>query len=107
MAYVRVRFGDIERGLSEQDARFVAEQLRKRRAALHPPARELATRIEQQAEAPTFAAAVREVELDETEQAELVEVLDALDLEAQLTGQVRSLQRALRGERWPGEQGSE
>lgn len=72
MAYVKVRFGDVERGLNEQDARFVAEQLRKRRGVLHPPARELAERIGQEAEASTFAGATREVELDETEKAELV-----------------------------------
>jgi hypothetical protein len=38
------------------------------------------------------------------EKVELVEVLDALELDAQLTRQVQSLRRALRGERWPGEQ---
>jgi hypothetical protein len=104
MALVRVRFNDVERGLGEEDARFVAEQLRTRRGGLHPVALALAERIEQQAEAPTFAAPERDVELDEMEKVELVEVLDALELDAQLTRQVQSLRRALRGERWPGEQ---
>jgi hypothetical protein len=103
MAFVNVRFNDVERGLSEEDARFVAEQLRIRRGAVHSVARELAERIEREAEAPTFAAPGREVELDEVEKGELVEVLDELELDAQLTGHVRSLRTALRGERWPGE----
>jgi hypothetical protein len=104
MAFVKVRFNDVERGLSEEDARFVAEQLRIRRGGLHSVALALAERIEQQAEAPTFAAPARDVELDEMEKVELVEVLDELELDAHLTGQVRSLRRALRGERWPDEQ---
>jgi hypothetical protein len=103
MAFVNVRFNDVERGLSEEDARFVAEQLRIRRGGLHSVARELAERIEQQAEAPTFTAPERDVELDEMEKVELVEVLDELELDAQLTGHVRALRSALRGERWPGE----
>jgi hypothetical protein len=103
MAYVTLRLGDTERGLSEQDARFVAEQLRKRRGASHPLAHELADRIEDATEASTFAAPVHELELDETEKHELSELLDALDLDVQLTREVRALQRALRDERWPGE----
>jgi hypothetical protein len=104
MAFVNVRFNDVERGLSEQDARFVAEQLRIRRGGLHSVALELAERIEQQAEASTFAAPDRDVELDEMEKSELIEVLDALELDVQLTRQVQSLRRALRGERLPREQ---
>jgi hypothetical protein len=104
MAFVNVRFNDVERGLSEADARFVAEQLRIRRGEHHSVALELAERIERQAEAPTFAAPERDVELDEKEKVELVEALDALELDAQLTGHVQSLRRALRGERWPGEE---
>lgn len=98
MAFVNVRFDDVERGLSEEDARFVAEQLRIRRGATHSVALELAERIEQQAEAPIFAAPDRDVELDELEKAELIEVLDALELDAHLTEHVRSLRRALRAE---------
>ena len=103
MAFVNVRFDDVERGLSEEDARFVASQLRILRGGVQPVALELAERIEQQAEAPTFAAPERDVELDELEKTELADVLDALDLDAQLTGQVQALRRALHGERWPGE----
>jgi hypothetical protein len=103
MAFVNIRFGDVERGLSEEDARFVAEQLRTSRSGHHSVASDLADRVELQAEAATFAAPALDVELDQTERDELIQVLDALDLEAQLTGNVRSLQRALRGERWPGE----
>jgi hypothetical protein len=88
MAFVRVRFNDVERGLGEEDARFVAEQLRTRRGGLHPVALALAERIEQQAEAPTFAAPERDVELDEMEKVELVEVLDALELAVDQTGSV-------------------
>lgn len=104
MAFVNIRFDDIERGLNETDARFVADQLRIRRGDLHSVALALAERIEEQAEAATFAAPERDVELDETEKVELVEVLDALELDAQLTGHVQSLRRALSGERWAGEQ---
>jgi hypothetical protein len=102
MAFVNVRFNDVERGLSEEDARFVAEQLRIR-GERHPVALELAERIEQEAEASTFSAPGRDVELDETEKDELIEALDALELDAALTGHVRSLRSALQGERWPGE----
>jgi hypothetical protein len=101
MAFVNVRINDVERGLSEEDARFLAEQLRIRRGGLHSVALQLAERIEQQAEAPTFAAPERDVELDEMEKVELVEVLDELELDVQLTGHVQSLRSALRGERWP------
>jgi hypothetical protein len=105
MASVNVRFGNVERGLSEDDARWVAEQLHTRRSGHHTVASDLAERLELQAEAGTFAAPALDVELDESEKDELIEVLDALDLNAQLTGNVRSLHRALRGERWPGETG--
>ena len=84
MAFVNVRFNDVERGLSEADARFVAEQLRIRRGEHHSIARELAERIERQAEAPSFAAPERDVELDEKEKVELVEALDALELSPKL-----------------------
>ena len=101
MAFVNVRFNEVEHGLSEEDARFVAEQLRTRQGE-HHTARDLAQRFELQAEAGTFAAPALDVELDETEKDELIEVLDAIDLDAELTDNVRSLQRALRGERSPG-----
>ena len=104
MAFVSIRFGDIERGLSEEDARFVAEQLRTRRGGAHSIASDLAERLELQAEAGTFAAPALDVELDVSEKNELMEVLDAPDLDAQLTESVRALRRALRGER-PGETG--
>lgn len=103
MAFVNIRFGDVERGLSEEDARFVAEQLRTRAPEPHTVASDLAERVELQAEAGTFAAPALDVELDQTERDELIKVLDALDLDAQLTENVRALQRALRGERRPGE----
>ena len=104
MASVNVRFGNVERGLSEDDARFVAEQLHTRRSGHHPVASDLAERLELQAEAGTFAAPALDVELDVSEKNELMEVLDAPDLDAQLTESVRALRRALRGER-PGETG--
>jgi hypothetical protein len=103
VAFVNIRFGDIERGLSEEDARFVANQLRARGSGSDTVASELAKRIEQQAEAGTFAAPALDLELDQSERDELIQVLDALDLDVQLMGHVRSLRSALRGERWPGE----
>jgi hypothetical protein len=43
--------------------------------------------------------------LDEEEKADLMRVCDELDASAQLTDDIRSLQTALHGERWPGEPG--
>ena len=95
VAFVNVRFAGFEAALSEEDARFLAEQLEQRRRD-EPIACVLATRIEQRAEAATFAAPTQDVELDEAERGELVVVLDSLDLDVQLTEQVRALHRGLR-----------
>ena len=43
--------------------------------------------------------------MDEAERVELLEVTEAIDLDGQLTAEIRSLQMALLGERRPGEPG--
>jgi hypothetical protein len=102
MAFVTITFDDVERALSEEDARFLGEQLQTRRAP-HSVAMKLADRIEQEARSGTFAEPGHDVVVDDAEKAELLEVIEAIDLDGQLTGEIRSLQMALLGERRPGE----
>jgi hypothetical protein len=104
MAFVNITFDGIERALPEPDALLVAERLRAR-AGSTPAAVTLADRIEEEARGGTYAGVASEVELDEEEKADLMRVCDELDASAQLTDDIRSLQTALHGERWPGEPG--
>jgi hypothetical protein len=104
MAFVKITFDGVERALSEEDARFLGEQLQTRRAP-HSVALKLADRIEQEAHGGTFAEPGHDVVIDEAERVELLEVTEAIDLDGQLTGEIRSLQMALLGERRPGEPG--
>ena len=104
MAFVTITFDDVERALSEEDARFLGEQLQTRRAP-HSVAMKLADRIEQEARGGTFADPGHDLVVDEAERVELLEVTEAIDLDGQLTDEIRSLQMALLGERRPGEPG--
>jgi hypothetical protein len=104
MTFVTITFDDVERALSEEDARFLGEQLQTRRAP-HSVAMKLADRIEQEARGGTFADPGHDVVVDEAEKVELLEVIEAIDLDGQLTGEIRSLQMALLGERQPGQPG--
>jgi hypothetical protein len=106
MAFVTITFDDVERALSEEDARFLGEQLQTRRAP-HSVAMKLADRIEHEARGATFADPGHDVVVDAAEKVELLEVIEAIDLDGQLTGEIRSLQMALLGERRPGEPASD
>jgi hypothetical protein len=81
MAFVTITFDGIERALSEEDARFLGEQLHTRRAP-HSVAMKLADRIEQEARGGTFADPGHDVVVDEAERLELLEVTEAIDLDA-------------------------
>lgn len=103
VAAVVFEFNGIARGVDETRALWLAEQLESRQH-LSATALALAEEIRYRAKTGLDAATLSEkVVLEESRKHDVREIIDQADLDAELNAGARALQRALHGERWPGE----
>lgn len=99
MAHVFFVFYGATRGVTEQQALFLADGLEGTYAA-SPVAQRLAKRIRERA----AARRARDIELEDMEKYELLRFLDQVAFDRALETELLELQAMLRGERRPGEQ---
>jgi hypothetical protein len=99
VAFVAFVYYGATRGVTEEQALFLADGLEGRYAA-SPVALRLAKRIREEA----AARRGRDIELEDMEKYELLRFLDQVAFDRMLEPELLELQAMLRGERRPGEQ---
>jgi hypothetical protein len=99
VAFVAFVYYGATRGVTEEQALFLADGLEGRYAA-SPVALRLAKRIREEA----AARRARDIELADMEKYELLRFLDQVAFDRMLETELLELQAMLRGERRPGEQ---
>jgi hypothetical protein len=101
VAFVAFVYYGATRGVTEQQALFLADGLEGRYAA-SPVAQRLAERIREEAGA-NFQRPSQDIDLEDMEKYELLRVIDQAAFDRMLDTELLELQAMLRGKRRPGE----